>query len=64
MSDYIKPFEIRYTLNGACKSVFYTEPELQRAYVVLSRRGAVSMVMKNRNTAEEIFPSESAKFLA
>jgi len=64
MNDYVKPFEIRYTLNGAKKSVFYTEDEMMRAYPILSRRGATAMIMRNRNTNTEIRPTESAKYLA
>jgi prophage antirepressor-like protein len=64
MSDFIKPYEIRYMLDGARKSVFETETELMKAYVILSRRGAYNLIMRNRNTNAEILPTESARHLA
>ena len=64
MPNFIKPFEIRYTLDGSRKSVFDTEDEMMRAYVILARRGAYNMLMRNRNTNTEIQPTESARYLA
>jgi hypothetical protein len=64
MPNFINAYEIRYMLDGARKSVFATEPELMTAYVVLIRRGAYNVIMRNRNTNTEILPSESARHLA
>lgn len=62
--NFINPFEIRYMLDGALRSVFATENEMMKAYVILSRRGAYNLIMRNRNTNEEIQPNATAKALA